>query len=103
MPIKKKGENCMKKKKSRIPEFNSYIEEANFWDNHSFMDFEDELKNVKVIVDLDEPKKETLILRLQTGFKKQLEQIAKRKGLNVSTLARMWLFEKYQSSKKKFI
>ncbi len=99
MQAKKKGGNYMKKKKSRIPEFKTLEEEANFWDTHSFTDFEDELKDVKVIVDLDKPRDETLIVRLQKSFKKQLEKIARSKGLNVSTLARMWLMEKFQTSK----
>lgn len=89
----------MKRKKSRIPEFKTLEEEANFWDTHSFMDFEDELKEVKVVVDLDQPRSDTLIIRLQRSFKKQLERIAKNKGLNVSTLVRMCLMEKYQPIK----
>jgi len=45
----------------------------------------------------------TIVIRLPEGTKAKLIKMAKRKGLNVSTLARMWLFEKYQSVKKKFI
>lgn len=89
----------MKRKKSRIPEFKTLEEEANFWDTHSFTDFEDELKDVKVIVDLEKPRDDTLIIRLQKSVKKQLERIARSKGLNVSTLARMWLMEKFQTVK----
>lgn len=89
----------MKKKVSRIPKFKSIEEEANFWDTHSFADYWDEFKDVKVIVDLEKPRTDTLIVRLQKSFKKQLEKIAKSKGLNVSTLARMWLMEKLQTIK----
>jgi len=89
----------MKKKISKIPKFESLQEEANFWDKHSFADYWDEFKDVKVIVDLDKPRDETLIVRLQKNFKKRLEMIARSKGLNVSTLARMWLMEKLQTSR----
>lgn len=89
----------MKRKKSRIPYFRSIKEEAKFWDTHSFTDYWDELEDVDIIVDLDEPKKETLIVRLQKEFKKRLEKIARSKGLNVSTLARMWLIEKLRTVK----
>lgn len=96
MPVKRKGKKFMSKKKSRIPEFKTYKEEANFWDTHDITDFEDETKNVDIVFELDKPRDETLILRLQKNFKKRLEYIARSKGLNVSTLARMWLMEKAQ-------
>lgn len=84
----------MKKKKSRIPEFKSYEEEAKFWDTHSFADFWDELEDVDVIFELKKPRDETLIVRIQKEFKDRLERVARSKGLNMSTLARMWLIEK---------
>ncbi|OGM13405.1 hypothetical protein A3D84_01710 [Candidatus Woesebacteria bacterium RIFCSPHIGHO2_02_FULL_42_20] len=86
-----------KKIKSKIPKFRSYEEEANFWDTHEFIDFENELEDVDIVFELDKPRSETLILRVQKGFKNNLEKIARSKGLNVSTLARMWLMEKMQS------
>jgi len=99
MLIKRKGKLSMKKKISKIPKFKSLEEEANFWDTHSFADYWGEFKDVKVIIDLKKPKDDTLIVRLQKGFRNQLERIARSKGLNVSTLARMWLMEKFQASK----
>jgi hypothetical protein len=35
-------------KKSRIPEFKSYAEEAEFWDTHDFTEFENETHPVDV-------------------------------------------------------
>ncbi len=35
-------------KKSRIPEFKSYAEEAEFWDTHNFTEFEDETHPIDV-------------------------------------------------------
>lgn len=89
----------MKKKIDKIPKFKSLEEEANFWDSHSFADYWDEFEDVKVIVDLKKPRDETLIVRLQKSLKNHLERIARSKGLNVSTLARMWLIEKLQTIK----
>ena len=89
----------MKRKKEIIPKFKSLEEEANFWDTHSFADYWGEFKDVKVIIDLKKPKDDTLIVRLQKGFRNQLEKIARSKVLNVSTLARMWLIEKLQTTK----
>lgn len=45
----------MKKKKSKIPEFKNYDEEAEFWDTHSFVDFEDELEEVEMVFETKKP------------------------------------------------
>ena len=87
------------KKKNRIPKFKTYKEEVKFWDTHNITDFTDETEDVDIIFELDKPRNETLIVRLQKDFKDKLEKTARTKGLNVSTLARMWLIEKLQSSR----
>lgn len=97
MPVKKKGKICMEKK-ARIPKFKTYEEEANFWDAHNVTDFEAETEDVNLMFELDKPRDETLIVRLQKAFKDQLEKTARSKGLNVSTLARMWLIEKLRTT-----
>ena len=90
----------MKKKiKSRIPKFKSLEEEAKFWDTHSITDFEDETEDVEIVWEVEKPRDETLVLRVQKNFKDRLKQTARKKGLNASTLARMWLMEKLQASK----
>ena len=89
----------MKKRiKSKIPEFKNIEEEAKFWDTHSITDFEDETEDVDIIWEADKPRDETLVLRVQKGFKDRLKKTARKKGLNASTLARMWLMEKMQTS-----
>lgn len=97
MRIRKKGRLFMKKNKSGIPEFKNIEEEARFWDTHSFADYWGELDNVDIKVELAKPRNDTLILRLQKNIKDKLTQIARSKGLNVSTLSRMWLIEKLQT------
>lgn len=87
-----------KKKVSRIPKFKSYEEEANFWDTHSFVDFEDETEDVDIIVELAKPRDETLVVRLQKNMKNKLERVAAKKGINTSTLARIWFSEKLQQT-----
>lgn len=92
----------MKKKKklikSKIPSFASYEEEANFWDTHSVTDFEDETDDVDIVVQLEKPRNETLILRIQKSLKDRLASIANKKGLTTSTLARIWLAERLRSA-----
>lgn len=41
----------------------------------------------------------TLLIRISKSIKDDMKKIAKKMGLNLSTLARMWLMEKVQSFK----
>lgn len=86
------------KKKSRIPKFKTIAEEAEFWDTHEFTEFEDELEDVDIVFELDKPREETLVVRMQKEVKDKMKKMARRKGLNVSTLARTWIMEKIQMS-----
>lgn len=92
-----------KKKKFKFPDFDkmTYEEEANWWDTHDIGDYWSETKDVEIVFELDKPRDETLVVRMQKQFKDRLEKIARNKGLNVSTLARMWLMEKLQTSASK--
>ena len=94
----------MKKKKiSNIPEFKTYEEEANFWDTHDFTEFEDEFRDVDMVVKLEQPKQETLVLRLQKDMKDQLMRIAKTKRIRLSVLARLWIAEKLSTIKRPLV
>ena len=90
----KEGLSMKKNKKSRIPKFKTYEEAAEFWDTHEFTEFKDELKDVDIVFELNKPRTESLVLRVQKNIKEKLEKVARSKGLNISTLARMWLMEK---------
>lgn len=96
MQVEKKGKKLMKNK-SRIPIFKTLEEEAKFWDTHSVTDFEDETEDVDIVFELNKPKQESLVIRIQKGLKDKLEKVAKEKGVNISTLSRIWLMEKLQS------
>lgn len=86
-----------KKTIDKIPNFKSYKEEAEFWDTHSFADYWDKWEDVDIVFDLDRPKEETLIVRLQKNLKKRLEKLAKRRGVSLSTLARILLTERLRT------
>ena len=49
------------------------------------------LKNLEP---LEKEKKAVLIIRIQKSVKNKIERIAKAKGINPTTLSRMWLIEK---------
>ena len=82
----------MKKTATKIPKFNTYEEEAHFWDTHSIADFPNELKKTKVKI--SKPLKLTFTVRLDKHTIRQLDDIAKEKGIGARTLARVWLLEK---------
>lgn len=87
----------MKTKNNKIPKFKTIAEEAKFWDTHSFADYWDSFEDVDVVVELSKPKEETLVLRINKDVKKKLEQVAKDKGVTISTLARGLLTEKLRT------
>lgn len=82
------------KSKSRIPRFKSLEEEAQFWETHSTTEFEDEFVEVKLKV--ARPLTHTLAVRLDARTIDRLAKIGRKKGVGVSTLARMWLLERLE-------
>ena len=84
-------------KKRKIPNFKSLKEEAKFWETHSLADYWADFENVKLVVSLEKPKEETLVLRIQRSLKDRLEKLAKTEGISTSSLVRMWLTEKLTS------
>lgn len=80
-----------RKKRSDIPEFASREEEAAFWDTHSFADYQDELKPVRVR--FAQNLSEGITVRLDPETLATLRARAKEKGLGPTQLARMWILE----------
>lgn len=99
MQIKLKGKCFMKMKKNKLPDFKKMTreEEAKFWDTHSFADYWGEFKDINLVVELEKPKEETLIVRVNKNIKNKLTLAAKQKQVSVSKLARMWITERLHS------
>lgn len=83
------------KRPKPIPPFKTLDEEAEFWDTHDLSPLMDgkhvPLEDLELI---EKEKKEVLVIRIQKSIKKRIEKIAKAKGINPTTLSRMWLIEK---------
>ena len=77
----------------KIPKFKSDQEAAQFWDTHSLIEFEDNLELVKEKVFV-KPEKQVMTIRVDKKLANALKIIAREKGINYSTLARMWLIER---------
>ncbi len=101
MTTKKRRTNNYKLKP--LAPFKSIEEEANFYDTHdltALLDPKTIARSKDWFTAAIDPKKvkkvATMSIRLQPGLQRRLEGVAFSKGLNVSTLARMWLMEKLQ-------
>jgi len=86
--------------KNRIPEFSNRQEMAEWFDTHDIADYQDVFKTVESHIALEKTKQETIVVRIHKGVKDQLASIARAKGLNISSLARMWLMEHLQEKIK---
>ena len=58
----------------------------------------DTLSKSGMTFELDKPRRETIVLRVQESIKKNMERFARSRGLNLSTLARMWIMEKLEEN-----
>ena len=84
---------------SRIPEFASREEEAEFWDTHDTTDYEDEFRTVKAR--FAKNLSEGITIRFDPATLAELRARAKEKGLGPTTLVRMWILERLQQNKGK--
>lgn len=80
-----------------IKPFKTLEEEAVFWDTHDVSPlFKHPKTTLSVLPHLETKKQSSLTVRLQDSVKKKIDSIARRKGINASTLSRIWLIEKVQ-------
>jgi len=75
----------------KIPKFRTDKEAAEFWDTHSFADHAKDTTTAKIRF-VKKPKK-SITIRLDSGDIARVGEIAKKKGLNYTTLIRMWIRE----------
>ena len=77
---------------SRIPEFSSIEEEAEFWDTHDFTDYLDESWPVTMRVSPDF--KSVYAVYLDREVYEALSQRAREQGSDPSALANAWIRER---------
>jgi hypothetical protein len=75
-----------------VPEFSDLQEAAEFWDEHSPLDFPDHFEDVD-IGDNRPSRKKGITVRLEQHTIDELTSIARERGIGPSTLARMWILE----------
>ena len=82
------------RKKSRIPEFKTIEEEAEFWDTHDTTDYEDEFKPVKVR--FADKLFDRVTIPVDADTLAQLDTLAREQELNATALARRWVLERLE-------
>lgn len=93
-----KGPKYPTKAHGSIPAFNSYEEEANFWDTHDFTEFEAETRPTKVVASRGFSAK--VEVRLEPDTDHELEALALKKGMKKSTLIRTWILERLSQERQ---
>ena len=76
----------------RIPAFRSVEEESEFWDTHDLTDFLEESRPVHITVAAN--LSDELTVQLDQADRRELDRLAKIRGIGPSTLARVWLTER---------
>ena len=80
-----------------IPAFNSYEEEANFWDTHSTADFTNETEAVKVHA--TRGLSANVQVRFEPETDHELEAIARERGMKKATLIRTWVLDRLRQER----
>jgi hypothetical protein len=81
---------------SRIPQFESVQEEAEFWDTHSTTEFEDEWEPVEVAVPLEVSSEYFVEITFDKVTWRRLRDFARQRGVRVSDLAKEWVMDGFE-------
>lgn len=84
--------------KSKVPEFASVKEEAEFWDTHDVTDYLGELEIMSGAYRPREGETKTIMtIRIAPSLKEQVEKVADSYDISTSSLVRMWIVDKLRS------
>jgi predicted DNA binding CopG/RHH family protein len=87
-----------KQRKSRIPEFASRQEEAEWFDTHDMADYQDEFKTVHAR--FAKNLSEGITIRLDPKTLTELRTQARQKGIGPTALVRMWIVERLKEGQR---
>lgn len=86
----------MSKGSSSLSKAKSYKETGKFWDTHDLSDYWEDTKKVEFEVDIES---EMTYYALDNILSKQIQVIAKKRGISADTLINLWVQEKLQEQK----
>lgn len=82
-------------RKNKVPEFKTKDEEAKWFDTHDMADYQNEFKSIRA--KFAKNLSEGITIRLDPKTLKKLRSQAHKKGVGLTTLARMWIMENLHS------
>jgi hypothetical protein len=82
--------------KSSISQASSYEEMADFWDEHSLADFDEQTYEVDIKFD---PAARTSYVNIETELLAELRQIAHTHKVSTETLVNLWLRERVEQAR----
>ena len=85
--------------KEPIPKFNSYEEEAEFWDTHDVTDYWDDFEQVDLRFSPD--LKSVLTFPIDAETLDQLQKAASSRGVEIDTLLNSWIHEHLEAEHAK--
>ena len=89
------------KRPKPLKAFKSLEEEANFWDTHDLAKIFSHPKTpLSKLLEVESKKEVVMTVRVQKSVKDKINKLAKVKGLNPTTLSRMWLIERLMKEEK---
>jgi len=94
--IRRDAEQLGQPGKSRVPEFVSREEEAEWFDTHDMADYQDEFKTVKARFARN--LSQGITIRLDPETLRQVRSLAHEKGIGPTTLIRMWILERLREA-----
>jgi len=77
--------------KSKIPDFKSLEEAADYWDTHSFADHIEETEPIEIEVCLA---KRRILLEIDQELSEKIKKIARKKKQSYGRLINSWIREK---------
>lgn len=84
----------MDDKVKEIPDNMTIHEASEFWDTHSFADYESHIVEMEY-----EPNQQMIIVSISADLIEPLEAHALEKGISIETLVNLWIQEKLQTTK----
>jgi len=82
--------------KDKVPENMTLDEASDFWDEHSFLDYED-FEEINFSVDL---RKNRNYIDIKSDLAKQIREIAQQKGTSPRVLVNQWLEDRLMEEQK---
>jgi len=87
-------------KLKKIPDFNSELEEREFWESHDSSEYLDLSKATRAILPNLKPSTRTISLRLPEGLLDSIKVEANKRDMPYQSLIKAWLAKEVQENRR---